>query len=262
MENILTIYKADYYRSLDITQVKSTPRRTVSHYEIEFYTTTGNISVVNGVEYPQQKHNILIARPGDIRYSIDPFECYCLHFSTEASIITDSIAHLPSVFKPQAAEKIANVFTALINAKISREPGAQLLVQAKLFELISILANEESSLSTTRYLKYSKNISDACEYMAGFFDNNITLEDIAAVANLSPVFFHTIFTNAMHKSPREYLLQIRLTMSKNLLRNTEKALSEIAISCGFGSQAYFSYVFKRETGLTPKKYRKMHQLII
>jgi AraC-like DNA-binding protein len=151
---------------------------------------------------------------------------------------------------------------ALIKAYASRSTGSQLLVQAKSLELISILANEHCELPATRYSKYSKNISDACAYMAEFFDQNITLEDIAKAANLSPGFFHTTFKLAKQKTPREYLLQIRLSMSKNLLLNSGKPLSEIAILCGFESQAYFSYVFKKETGLTPKKYRTMQQLII
>ncbi len=262
MENLITVYKSDYYNSWEMTHAKSTIPRTVSHYEIEFYTTSGNTSVINGVKYPQEKNSILIAKPGDIRYSIDRFECYCLHFSTETNSITDTIAHLPHVFKPHAIEKIAEVFKALINAYSSRAAGAQLLVQAKSLELISILANEHCDLPAYQYSKYSKNISDACEYMAKFFDKNITLEDIAKVANLSPGFFHSIFKLAKQKTPRKYLLQIRLSMSKNLLRNSEKPLSEIAILCGFESQAYFSYVFKKETGLSPKKYRTMQQLII
>ncbi|MBQ7097350.1 MAG: helix-turn-helix transcriptional regulator [Clostridia bacterium] len=262
MENLITVYKSDYYISWEMTKTEVTPPRTVSHFEIEFYTTSGNTSVINGVKYPQEKNNILIARPGDIRYSIDRFECFCLHFSTESNSITDAIAHLPHVFKPHAVKKIAEVFQDLTNACSSRATGAQLLVQAKSLELISILSNEHCELPAYKYSKYSKNIADACEFMAKFFDTNITLEDIAKAANLSPGFFHSTFKLAKQKTPREYLLQIRLSMSKNLLRNTGKSLSEIAFLCGFESQAYFSYVFKKETGLSPKKYRTMQQLII
>ena len=262
MENLITIYKADYYISQNITKQRITNRRTVSHYEIELYATDGNTSVINDVKHLQKKGNILIAKPGDIRYSIDPFECYCVHFSAPTHTVTDAISHLPAVFSPQSVEEIGKIFKALIDARFSRKPGRDLLLQAKTLELISTLANERCEIQPEQYAKHSKNISDACEYMAHFFDKNIALNDIARIANLSPGFFHTIFKATMKKTPREYLLQIRLSMSKNLLRNTGKSLAEIALSCGFESQAYFSYVFKKETGLSPQKYRTMKQLII
>lgn len=262
MENLMTIYKSDYYISWELNKKRATDPRTVSHYEIEFYATSGNTSVINGVEYRQEKNNILLARPGDIRYSIDRFECYCLHFSTESEAITSAISHLPRVFKPQAQDRLADVFKEVIDAYSSRAVGSNLLVHAKALELISILANEHCELPAEQYEKYAKNISDACTYMGNYFDSNITLEDIAKAANLSPGFFHTIFKMAKQKTPREYLLQIRLSMSKTLLRNSGKPLSEIATLCGFESQSYFSFVFKREIGISPNKYRNSQQLII
>ena len=262
MENPITIYKADYYNSWDMTHEKSTHPRTVSHYEIELYISSGNISVINGIRYPQKKNNILFAKPGDIRHSIDRFECYCLHFATESSEVLNALMNLPPVFKPHAIEKITETFTALIAAYSNRANGAKLLIQAKALELISLLADEHSELPAYQYSKYSQNIFNSCEYMAKNFDQNITLEDIARSANLSPTFFHTMFKLAKQITPREYLLQLRITMAKNLLRNTGKSLSEIALLCGFESQSYFSYVFKKATGLSPKKYRTLQKLII
>ena len=98
MENLITIYKADYYISQNITKQRITNRRTVSHYEIELYATDGSTSVINDVKHPQKRGNILIAKPGDTRYSIDPFECYCVHFSALSHTVTDAISHLPAVF--------------------------------------------------------------------------------------------------------------------------------------------------------------------
>ena len=245
-----------------MTHEKTTNPRTVSHYEIELYISSGNTSVINGVRYPQKKHNILFAKPGDVRYSIDRFECYCLHFTTESTEVINAMLNLPPVFKPHAIEKITQTFTELMNAYSNRATGSNLLIQAKTLELISILADEHNEFPTYQYSKYSQNVFNACEYMAKNFDQNITLEDIAKSANLSPTFFHTMFKLSKQVTPREYLLQLRITMAKNLLRNTGKSLSEIAFSCGFESQSYFSYVFKKETGLSPKKYRTMQQLII
>ena len=98
--------------------------------------------------------------------------------------------------------------------------------------------------------------------MTEFIDKKITLVEIAKVANLSPGFFHTVFKCIKGKTPREHLLQIRLSMAKDLLENSRKPLSDIALLCGFESQSYFSLIFKKEIGISPKKYRATKQLII
>jgi transcriptional regulator GlxA family with amidase domain len=56
----------------------------------------------------------------------------------------------------------------------------------------------------------------------------------------------------------EYVLKTRLAAAAELLSATELSVTEIGVRCGFSSPAYFSRVFKEETGLSPLRYRKTH----
>lgn len=98
-------------------------------------------------------------------------------------------------------------------------------------------------------------IKQAILYIYKNFASPITLEIVAKEVHLNPAYFSTIFKQATGSSFREYLNMVRIEESKRLLTNTDYALIDIAIATGFEDQSYFSKVFKKYTGLTPKQYR-------
>ena len=67
---------------------------------------------------------------------------------------------------------------------------------------------------------------------------------------------HKVFKASTGKTLHEYIEDRRIKKSINLLISTDMTLTEIAYECGFSSQSYFSYAFKRHTGLTPRDYAK------
>ena len=85
---------------------------------------------------------------------------------------------------------------------------------------------------------------------------SITLKDIANSVNLSPIYFHNIFSSACGMSPHDYLTNWRISEAKKQLWNSNIPLNIISEICGFGCQQYFTKIFKKQTGLTPAKYRK------
>ena len=77
---------------------------------------------------------------------------------------------------------------------------------------------------------------------------------ISARFNLSPIHFHNIFKVAVGSTLRDYLEEQRIKKAINLLTSTDYTLTKIAFECGFSSQSYFSYVFKRKMKVTPREY--------
>ena len=72
---------------------------------------------------------------------------------------------------------------------------------------------------------------------------------------LNPSYFSTLFKQSCGSSFKEYLNSIRIEESKKLLAATDRSILDIALSIGFEDQSYFTKVFKKYTGLTPKQYR-------
>ena len=95
----------------------------------------------------------------------------------------------------------------------------------------------------------------AIAYISKNYSKNLTLEEVANDVHLNPAYFSTVFKQSCGSSFKEYLNMVRIEESKRLLANTDYSVIDIAIAVGFEDQSYFSKVFKKYTGLTPKQYR-------
>ena len=97
-------------------------------------------------------------------------------------------------------------------------------------------------------------------YIGGNYGRKLTLEDIAAAGHVSRSKCCQIFRRFMGQTPIEYLNTYRLKLSRNLLIETDKSVTEIALACGFNHLSYFSRIFYRTFGATPIEYRVQHGL--
>lgn len=95
----------------------------------------------------------------------------------------------------------------------------------------------------------------AIRYISKNFSRNLTLDDVANQVHLNSAYFSTLFKQSTGSSFKEYLNMVRIEESKRLLANTDYSIIDIALATGFEDQSYFSKVFKKYTGLTPKQYR-------
>lgn len=103
--------------------------------------------------------------------------------------------------------------------------------------------------------KNSEVIRSAVHYISRNFSSNLTLEEIAALVHLNPAYFSTLFKQSTGSSFKEYLNMVRIEESKRLLTTTELSILDVALAAGFQDQSYFTKVFKKYTGLTPRQYR-------
>ncbi|WP_283682270.1 PocR ligand-binding domain-containing protein [Parablautia sp. Marseille-Q6255] len=103
--------------------------------------------------------------------------------------------------------------------------------------------------------KGSELIKKAIRYISKNFQHTLTLDEVASHVHLNPSYFSTLFKQSTGSSFKEYLNLVRIEESKRLLANTDYSIIDISIAVGFEDQSYFSKVFKKYTGLTPKQYR-------
>ena len=104
--------------------------------------------------------------------------------------------------------------------------------------------------------KYSKLLEDA----KAFIDDNYKHDDmslnmVAAQVNISPSYFSTIFSNEMGQTFVEYLTHVRLEKARELLMCSNMRTAEIGYEVGYKDSHYFSYIFKKVVGCSPKEYR-------
>ena len=104
--------------------------------------------------------------------------------------------------------------------------------------------------------KYADTILKAKKYIEeNYADQNTTLTTVAEAVAMSPNHFSTIFSHECKTTFIEYLTNVRIENAKRLMKETDMKGYDIAYECGFSDPHYFSYIFKKNTGLSPREYK-------
>ena len=88
-----------------------------------------------------------------------------------------------------------------------------------------------------------------------YYKETISLNEVADAVNMSANYLSAIFSQNMQKTFVEYITCKRVDRAKKLLRETDKSSGEIAQEVGYKDPHYFSYVFKKKSGCSPREYR-------
>lgn len=102
------------------------------------------------------------------------------------------------------------------------------------------------------------SIRHVLSYIDGHFDEKITLQELSALAGLTPTYFSTLFKQAVGISLWNYISSKRIDKAVRLITSeeTKQNMLDIAGECGFHNSANFNKTFKKFTGMTPREYQK------
>ncbi len=100
-----------------------------------------------------------------------------------------------------------------------------------------------------------RQLQQILEYIHAHLDSDIKLADLAGSIGMSQFHFSHLFKQSIGTSPYQYLLQQRIERAKQLLKQTDRSIVDIALECGFNSHSHLSKQFRQLTGVTPKRYR-------
>lgn len=105
---------------------------------------------------------------------------------------------------------------------------------------------------------YDDYIKKSIIYMHKYYSGNITIDDICGEIYLSPSHFKRAFKNKTGNTPYQFLTEIRVDKAKEMLKNKERTIREVARLCGFVNSGNLSAVFKKHIGISPSEYRKVY----
>ena len=94
-------------------------------------------------------------------------------------------------------------------------------------------------------------------YIDDHITNEIRIDELAQVAGLSHHRFAHNFRRATGLPPHQYVIRRRVECAKPLLRDTDDSVANVTYALGFGSPSHFASLFRRETGMTPTRYRAL-----
>lgn len=92
-------------------------------------------------------------------------------------------------------------------------------------------------------------------YIEGHYREPIALDELSALMNISTMYFSNFFKQTFHISPKQYILNLRLTEAQRLLLESDLSVKEIAYAVGFENESYFSEFFTAKVGISARKFR-------
>lgn len=187
-----------------------------------------------------------------IYYTNDSFEAYWLHIggSNTQEIFEELTNRFGNIINADKSveKQIKEIYNIIRTNENISEPN----MSSKIYSFITSLFNANQNLN-----RENNMAATAIDYISKNYSKRLTVDDIARYSNLSPSQFSRQFKKQIGTSPYDYLLSVRLTKAKELLKNTSLPISEISYQTGFANESNFIYFFKKHEGISPLKFRKI-----
>ena len=200
----------------------------------------------------------LVCLPQSSKYSVlnlTSGSAYPDAFLIEFNIIKDNAPltfsdspFLVNGINPYYIEKLCKA-TVSEYETIPRSPAA---IKASIYSILNLLGKHEIN----EYGKRVVLIAPALKFMEQNPYSSASVEELAAMCNISEGCFRRLFGNYTGKSPSRYKTDIKIESAKKMLEGSATSVEQISALLGFATPAYFCRIFKKETGLTPGEYRK------
>ena len=233
-------------------------RRRATMFELELPIEDGGTSYVDNESHPISRNTVIVAKPTQLRHTRLPFKCYYIHMIINKGEIADALTGLPNFIELTDSERIREIFRKIAENYGNSPLENELMLHSMILELLYLLQKSSYSQSIRHRAKSSNRevIEQSIEYIKNNLTADLSLENLASLASFTPTYFHKLFKVSTGERLRDFVETQRIKKSVDLLISTDMTLTEISYECGFSSQSYFSYAFKRKHGVSPREYVK------
>ncbi len=283
--NPRVIYAQVFHGDEDFEKGEALEARHVRDYELEYFFDSEGSMYIDGELYPIRKGDIVFRRPGQSTQGIMPYSCYFISFDMTNSLpiydnwyatcdwerseakfqpyYTNSILdNIPTIFHIRNEDKYYDLFDKVYQTYLNPIPGSELPMKSCVLDILYLLYQDSCNpVNTMQASPYGKTIKKTMDYINENIHRKLSLKQLSDIADLSPNYFHKIFTELMKTTPNDYIITARLNKAKELLLRTNLPAYQIADQCGFNNVSYFSFLFKKSFRLTPIDFRRKHSYV-
>lgn len=162
-----------------------------------------------------------------------------------------------TVFQSQKTADYCKILDTLKKVSVADSYVRDMEINALLSQLLVLLMEDSWNPESNAIKGKRTQIVKVREYIDGNYASDITLDTLATKFFVNKTYLSELFKEQYGIAVKDYLVSVRITEAKRLLRFTDKTTEEIATMVGINGAAYFSRMFKRVEGLTPTEYRAM-----
>lgn len=223
------------------------------------YAIRGNAvyKCFSGERFTLSAGDFLFLSP-DAAYTIaaeKDFEHYTVNFSLHEENSSFGVLSRPyCLLQNKNNDRLESLFRRLVELWQKKRSGYEMQVMGSLYELLSFFY----SACIDQNVNAFHRLLPAREYIERHFADEIHLEKLAALCNMSSTNFRREWKKRYPESPLQYRDSIRIYYAKEYLRSGYYTIYEISEKCGFEDSSYFIRFFKKKTGLTPGEAKKQN----
>lgn len=242
-----------------------------------WHPETELVRVISGCVRVTTDTGKYIVRPGELLligggmlHSYAPeedstYEClvFDMDFLSGTAEICKKYFYSQSMIDPFFTKEDGDITAFAFNAfdvMRTEHTGYELLTIGSICSMFGkIIENERYNKIVTLSSSQRKRLSafkNVLTYIENHYGSEISLDDLADVADMNPNYFCRFFKNMTGKTPIDYLNYFRIEKACAKLAEGSKTVAEIAECCGYNDCGYFIKVFKRYKGVTPSRYLK------
>ena len=244
------------------------------HKEFEIIRVVSGLFEVHlgGVQYTLSSGDIMLVDCGMLHRG-EPTDCVyeCLVFDPNMlrrrqndavnPLITPLINGTSSVncVIPQKGSGAYLAAGSLLGVVKNKEKFFELETYSLIFRLFAMLYKENmiSSISkNTQIDKKNQTVIKLLEWIEENYTENISLNQLSRISNLSEKYLCRIFKEYTSKTPINYINELRIDAACHEIAVKHKNITEAALSCGFNDLSYFSKTFKKYKNISPNQFKK------
>ncbi|GIO33452.1 MULTISPECIES: AraC family transcriptional regulator [Paenibacillus] len=173
---------------------------------------------------------------------------------------SDCAHHSQIVFDGVTEGKIRNLLQDMLGEYEERAPFFQIVLKADLLQLLSFIIRQVNGelvkAGFQKIERYRDTMNKVVEYIDQNAHEDIKLEHICAISNMSKPTICRLFKEWTGKTFNRYLVDLRIANALVLLQRPSMTVTEVCYATGFNELAYFCRIFKKYTGISPNQFRK------
>lgn len=189
----------------------------------------------------------------------EPIDYFWVHFGGygASDILQSCGIQVDTRYRIGLHDTVKRAFEEIFDTFKPKTSRFDLSANTAMLSLISLLAKYVSASDKGKQNERLKErLKSSLEYLHAHYTENIDISDLAAMDYLSTGRYRELFRSMMNASPLEYITNLRLNMARELLSGTKLDIASVAEAAGYQDYRYFSRVFKKRFGSTPREYRR------
>lgn len=160
------------------------------------------------------------------------------------------------IFRPHQIERFTDCWEKMFRLASSDDHIKDMKINEQLSCLCCLIMAESRHPGSRQDTGRHQSLLEIREYLRDHLSEKITLDILSEKFYINKYYLTRLFRNKYGITINDYLLQIRISHAKELLRFSGMSMEEIGESCGITPLYYFSRIFKRVEGISPRDYRK------